>query len=251
MDPYIEGQEWEDFHNRLQNALADILAPLLRPRYVARIEKRVYVERTPEDAVSTAVPDLAIVRTPRGAPGPLTEAAIPPAPFRIPLPMPEERREPYVEIRLRDGGQLVTVLEVLSPSNKRPGGEGWEEYQRKRTRLLGSAVHLVELDLLRGGQRMPTAAPLPAGDYYVLVSREERRPMPDVWATTLRDALPAIAVPLAAPDPDLRLDLQAAVSSVYERAGYDYSLDYRHGTIPPLSGPDAEWAVGRVAAAGA
>jgi hypothetical protein len=249
MDPYIEGQEWEDFHNRLQSAFADALAPHLRPRYVARIEKRVYVERPPDEGASTSIPDLAVIRTPSsGGEGAVT-GSIPPAPFAIPLPVAEERREPYLEIRLRDGGQLVTVLEILSPSNKRPGSEGWTEYQNKRQRLLQSAVHLIEIDLLRGGQRMPAARPLPPADYYLLVSRGDRRPLAEVWPLTVRDPLPVIPVPLLPPEPDAPLDLQAAFGAVYERAGYDYSLDYRHGTVPPLAGADAAWAEELIAAA--
>ncbi len=249
MDPYIEGQEWEDFHTRFQNALAHALAPVLRPRYVARLEKRVYVERPPEEGTSTSIPDLAVIRTPRNQRPTTAAGMIPPAPFAIPLPVPEERRETFLEIRLREGGKLVTVVEVLSPSNKRPGSEGWTEYQNKRQRLLNSAIHLIELDLLRGGQRMPAAGPLPPADFYVTVSRGDRRPMAELWPLTVRDPLPLIPVPLELSDPDAPLNLQEAFDSVYEDAGYDYSLDYRHGTVPPLGPAEAEWARELIAAA--
>jgi hypothetical protein len=249
MDPYIEGQEWEDFHNRLQNALAHLLAPVLRPRYAARLEKRVYVELPLDESLSTSIPDLVVIRTPWGEREPTPAGIIPPAPFAIPLPVPEERREPFLEIRLRDGGRLVTVVEVLSPWNKRPGSQGWTEYQNKRQRVLSSPVHLIELDLLRGGQRMPAAGPLPGADYYVTVSRGDRRPIAEVWPFTARDPLPMIPIPLEPPDPDAPLNLQAAFESVYEDAGYDYSLDYGHGNLPPLGPADAEWAAELIAAA--
>ena len=97
---------------------------------------------------------------------------------------------------------------------------------------------------------MPADAPLPAGDYYVLVSRAERRPTAEVWPVHLREPLPLIPVPLESPDPDAPLDLQAALAAIYERAGYDYSLDYHHGTVPPLTGADAEWAAQILAARG-
>jgi hypothetical protein len=38
------------------------------------------------------------------------------------------------------------------------------------------------------------------------------------------------------------LDLQAIFTTVYDRAGYDYSLDYRHTLMPPLSEADQVWA---------
>ena len=73
----------------------------------------------------------------------------------------EEHRETFVEIYAANHGQrLVTTIEILSPSNKRPGTEGWELYQRKRQTLLLGNVNLVEIDLLRGGQRDAHARPL-------------------------------------------------------------------------------------------
>ena len=89
---------------------------------------------------------------------------------------------------------------------------------------------------------MPAAGPLPPADYYVTVSRGDRRPMAELWPLTVRDSLPLIPIPLEPPDPDAPLDLQTAFDSVYEDAGYDYSLDYRRGTVPPLTPSDAEWA---------
>lgn len=86
------------------------------------------------------------------------------------------------------------------------------------------------------------AAPLPPGDGYVVVSQSARRPMDDVWPIALRETLPTVAVPLSGTDPDARLDLQAIFTLVYERAGYDYSLDYTRAPEPPLSAEDAAWA---------
>ena len=94
---------------------------------------------------------------------------------------------------------------------------------------------------------MPAAGPLPLADYYVTLSRGERRPMAELWAFSLRDPLPLIPVPLEPPDSDAPLDLQSAFDSVYEDAGYDYSLDYRRGTTPPLPSLDAEWAAKLIA----
>lgn len=44
MDPFLESQEWEDFHTRLITAFSDRLSPKIEPDYLVRVERRVYVE---------------------------------------------------------------------------------------------------------------------------------------------------------------------------------------------------------------
>ena len=111
-------------------------------------------------------------------------------------------------------------------------------------------THLVELDLLRAGERLPTLDPLPPADFYVFVSRAPRRPHAEVFPWTLRRRLPTIAVPLADSDPDISLDLQRAFTTVYDRAGYDYALDYQRPVEPPLAEADAAWAAELVGLSG-
>jgi len=131
------------------------------------------------------------------------------------------------------------VLELLSPSNKR-GGPDREQYLTKRKRLLASDAHLVEIDLLRGGQPMPPQD-RPDCDYSVLVSRAEARPRAGFWPIGLRQPLPAIPVPLRRPDEFARIDLQEILHHVYDVAGYeDFLYDGQPG--PPLEPNDAEWA---------
>jgi len=153
-----------------------------------------------------------------------------------------EVREVYLTVRERESRTVVTVIEMFSPGNKRVGSDGREQYLRKRRSVLQSACHLVEIDLLRGGARMPTVSPLPRGDYFVLVCRAERRPEADVFGWSLRQQLPAIPIPLADGDPDVNLDLQALFDTVYDGLGYDYALDYSRQVVPPLSEDDAAWA---------
>jgi hypothetical protein len=102
----------------------------------------------------------------------------------------------------------------------------------------------VELDLLRSGIRLPTVTPLPAGDYYAMISRANRRPTAEVYAWTLRQPLPAIPVPLQQGDPDVMLELQSVFATVYDRARYDLSLNYQATLEPPLGAYDAEWVRG-------
>ena len=239
MDPFIEGQRWPDFHLTFINEVRVALVPHLRPNYDAVIEERVYVERYPSEEISFIQPDVSVVElSPRPASGGV--ATITP-PVMMPIAMPERMREGYIEIRTHSSGELVTVIEVLSPANKRSGSDGQREYLAKRSTVLSSTVHLVELDLLRGGHRMPMAQPLPPADYIAVASPAQRRLRSLVWPFTVRSRMPVIGVPLAGGDPDVPLDLQAVFTSVYDRAGYDYTLRYGQDVVPPLAPADAEW----------
>lgn len=250
MDPFIESQVWEDFHLHYMSAMLEPLALQVRPRYVVRAERRIYVEHARGDPARHLRADVAVARTPEPAPshdpaGPSSRADRGPSDDSIPvvltLPMPEEKRESYLTIRHRDTLEVVAIIELLSPTNKRTGSDGQREYLEKREQVLTSATHLIELDLLRVGDRLPTVEPLPSGDYYAFVSRANRRPSVEVYAWTLRDPMTTIRVPLSEGDSDVELDLQDVFNTVYERVGYDYSLDYRAAVYPPLGESAARW----------
>jgi hypothetical protein len=155
--------------------------------------------------------------------------------------VPEEVKERYLSVRERSTGRLVTVIELLSPTNKKTGSYDRTIYLSKRNEVILSGVNLVEIDLLRGGKRLPAEEPLPAGDYYAIVCRSFERPRAHAYAWTLRQPLPTVSIPLAEGDSDVPLDLQAAFSTVYDHAGYDYSLSYDQDVDPPLSESDATW----------
>jgi len=235
MDPFIEGDEWESFHSRFISGISDALVPQLRPNYLVRVEQRVYVEHSYEE-FGVLRPDVSIVRAAmrqhRGRHRPTSAAAVL-EPVERTLPGPIEVREKYLVIRKVRSREVVTVIELLSPWNKRDGGAGREEYLAKRDEILQSRTNLVEIDLLRGGARLPTIEPLPSGDYYVFVCRSRRHLRADVYAWPLEHSLPAIPIPLAPEDPEAPLDLQAVFNDVYDRIGYDYSLDYGRELTPP------------------
>jgi hypothetical protein len=244
LDPFVEGQLWQDFHHTLITVMRESLWPRVLPRYVVRVEERVYVERPPEDP-RVIIPDVTMLAH-EGGEVPAADAVAPApvitvAPVVLTLPMPERKRQAFLTVRERETTAVVTVIEVLSPDNKRAGSDGRREYLRKREAVLESDAHLVELDLLRGGARLPTVEPLPPAACYAFVSRENRRPRVEVYPWTLRQPLPTIPVPLAGDDPDVALDLQAIFTAVYDRAGYGYSLDYSRPIEPPLSAADAAW----------
>ena len=245
MDPYIESQAWADFHHTLIDVLRAVLVPQTRPYYIVRVEERVYVEHVPPDDTEYIRPDVTVLeRAEREglleSPA-VTGMAAAITPIIVPLPVPERVREAFLTVRERESMEVITVIEVLSPGNKRANSDGRREYLRRREEVLLSDTHLVELDLLRGGARLPTLRPLPSGDYYALVCRRQQRFQAAVYAWSLRRPLPPIPVPLAAADHDAGLDLQAIFTTVYDRAGYDYALDYRRAIVPPLSHDDHIW----------
>jgi hypothetical protein len=139
--------------------------------------------------------------------------------------------------------------EVLSPSNKRPGTEGWELYQRKRQSVLLGNVSLVEIDLLRGGRRMPMLDPWPDSPYTLLVARA-KSPFCRVWRAHYRRPAPAIPVPLAKPDPDITLELQPMFDAIYQRFRYERSIDYKKPLTPPLAAADSTWLKQQLRASG-
>ncbi len=150
-------------------------------------------------------------------------------------------RETRIYILHRLDRSLIAVLEMLSPENK--SGDGFQEYRAKRKAILQQKVHLVELDLLLGGNRLPIFTPLPAGDYFVFVSRADNRPNCEVFSWPIRDRLPTIPIPLMAPDADVHIDLAEVFQATYERGRYGRSLRYGQPPSAPLSQDDERWAM--------
>lgn len=243
MDPFIEGQRWQDFHTTLITIVREMLMPQVRPRYVVEVEEYVYLARQDEEPERLIEPDLAIAdageswRGGLAAPG---GPALAVQPIVHTVPVPRRYRQAFLTIRNRESQHVVTVIELLSPWNKMPG-EGRTEYLTKRTNVFLTPAHLVELDLLRGGQRLPTREPLTPADYYAFVCRKERLPKVEAYGWTLQQPLPTIPIPLAAEDPDVVLALQTAFGTTYDRAGYDYALNYQRAVEPPLAPAVAEW----------
>ncbi|NJK80652.1 MAG: DUF4058 family protein [Chloroflexaceae bacterium] len=240
MNPYLEGNEWTSVHTALALALARQLAPLLSPRYIVRPEQRFIAESMQDIAIvsRTLYPDVLIAARDEAV-GTAAVAMPSTAPLQLATVIPDE--EPQITLEIRDAAHrvLVTAIEVLSLSNKR--SEGYGEYVEKRTRILRSRVHLLEIDLLRRGVRVPMREALPDAPYFVLLSRAERRPLTEVWPVALHDRLPRIPVPLLPGDADVPLDLQVALDTVYDELRYDLSIDYTQPPDVPLDGDDARW----------
>ena len=242
MDPFIELFEWQDFHHAAIDVMREFLAPLVRGAYIVRVERRIYLEHFVEDD-ELRVADVAVADgyAVDALQSPVTAAQIAPT-VECVLPMPQEQRESYLLIKERESREVVTVIELLSPNNKRRGSDGREIYLNKRESILQTRSHLVELDLLRGGERLPMRTPLPPGDYYAIVSRAGKRPRADVTAWALPARLPQIAIPLKSEDADVVLDLQKVLDTVYDRAFYGDSIDYHAQLDPPLDDEQNSWA---------
>jgi hypothetical protein len=244
MDPYLEiSGDWRDFHATFINYSREAIADRLPDHYVARIDERFHLLGVPSERDKGRLPDVAVVRTgPGAAPPEPRVGTITLEPVTVPLMtvLEEEIREVWIEIRRRPAWTLVTVIELLSPSNESEPGRS--EYLSKRVALIGQPVHLVELDLLVGGRRLPMRRTLPPGHYYAMVARADRRPDCDVYAWTIHDPLPTIPIPLQVPDPDVPLDLAAVFATAFERGRYARSIDYNAPLTIPLTSQDRAWA---------
>jgi hypothetical protein len=242
MDPYLEAPEiWPNVHNSLAIAIRNQLQPLLNPRYVATIEEYGALETISITPPRRLVPDVSVAD--RGFPGSgRVSVTIAAAPLSSVAPIEVETRYLRIHIRATGDRALVTAIEILSPVNKRPGADAADAYERKRQEIFHSATHLLEIDLLRGGRRPTVADPLPEVPYFVFLSRAEGRPAIDIWPLPLRERFPIVPVPLQWPDPDVPLDLNAALAHAYRDARYDLLVDYRQPPPPPeLSAEDAAW----------
>lgn len=243
MDPYLEDQEWEDFHLRFNVALSEALGDVVAPRYVVRVQRRVYVEHGLEPEHQVRLPDVAVLWNTKSntvSTGGVALAESDMEPVQCLNPSPQERREAYLVIRELPGLEIVTVIETLSPTNKRISSDGRKQYLAKREEILGSNTNLVELDFLRGGKRLPVIG-LPAGDYFAVISRGNRHPRTDVYAWTLRQSFPAIPFPLKPEEPEVRINLQQVFDAVFSRAHYQDTLNYEALLHLPLSPEDAAW----------
>jgi hypothetical protein len=210
MDPYLETPAlWSDFHASFIVYWSDVLLDSLPSNYDSRVKEQVHFVEVPTESLGTM----------------------------------EEIHEWHIEILHRPDRTLVAVLELLSPANKEEPGR--TVYLAKRNALVHHPVHLVELDLLLKGQRLPLDDELPPGDYYALASRGDQRPACQVYHWTMQQALPPIPIPLLPPDPDVWIDLAALFATTYERGRYFRSVDY---TAPPpiaLDNARLAWVVER------
>lgn len=247
MNPYLEHPSlWSGVHHRLITAIANDLAPQIRPKYIVAIEERVY-QISGEESILIGIPDVSIQRsqTAINLEKNTTESSVAVAvPNRNPIvatiPLPEILTESYLEIRSVETGEVITAIEILSPKNKL-SNVGRLQYETKRQSVLGSYTHLVEIDLLRQGKPMPILTPIVESDYRILVSRSDTRPKAELYAFNLIDPIPQFSLPLRSENSEVLVDLQKLVQEIYEQGGYDLRLDYNREPTPALSPTQTAW----------
>jgi hypothetical protein len=164
----------------------------------------------------------------------------------ITVPDDREVHEPYIAIYDVEGREVVTIIEVLSPSNKTPG-PGRNDYLAKQQEILESETNLVEIDLLRQGSHVLAVPPWEvaqrgSADYLICTRRTARPGGYEVLRLTVRQPLPLLPIPLRTGEPDVVLDLAAAFTRAYDAGAYDLLVDYTQEPEPPLSRADAAWA---------
>ena len=247
MDPWLEDPVgWGDVHDGLIGRMRAALNAILPPEYVARGVERCYVVQPERDIV----PDLTIHRQPSTRVQSPSNGGVALAsdPSLLVSLAPLEMRETFLEIlSVRDGHQVVTVMEVLSPSNKAPGSKGLRLYRKKQREVIAARKHLIEIDLLRAGEHVAivpreTLLRETQWDYLVCLYRAGQSHQLQVWPTTLRNRLPRIDIPLDTGVPDVVLDLQEAFDRNYAEGAYSRDINYRQDPIPPLGQEDAAWA---------
>jgi hypothetical protein len=232
MDPYLEQLIfWSEFHSRLIVAIADAIAPSLLPRYYVGVETRTYRDYG-DGELLIGIPDAVILSTKQQRQDlPLPEAAESATvstqvrPQEVTLPVSSQIKERYLEVREAGTDAVITVIEILSPKNKRKG-DGRVAYEAKRQKILESASHLVEIDLLRSDSPMAMQGAV-GSDYGILVSRSERRPKAELYGFTVEDVIPSFPLPLKGAEEYSIVALQQIVQGVYERGGYGIRIDYQ------------------------
>lgn len=212
MDPYLEGSLWPDVHNSLAYLIKVQLASRVGEGYVVHINTFTVEDTSPEEDIGILYPEF------------------PPATLVIPSIKPVEVRIPVVEIRDKKHNKLITAIDILSPVNKRK--PGLKPYREKRQRLHYAGVHLLEIDLLRRGER-PFGHPFIPQKHYIISLQRAREGQTQIWAMDVNEPLPVLPVPLKQPDPDTLLDLGQALRDVYEQGFYQKSIDYRELPPPP------------------
>jgi Protein of unknown function (DUF4058) len=247
MDPYLEHPAlWPGVHQGLITFMWSALNAMLPPQYVASMGERVYVVQPERDIY----PDIMVMEHPSRPPlpAPVREgaAAVVDPPWVVTVE-PVEIREVFIEIlTVGEGGQVITVMEVLSPANKAAGQPGRDLYLTKQREILSSRAHLIEIDLLRRGEHtvaVPYESVRRKGTwaYLTCLHRGGDGQRYAIWAVTVRQRLPRIAVPLAPGDPDLALDLQAIFNRCYDEGAYARRINYAREPAPALSDEDTQW----------
>ena len=246
MNPYLEQPRfWPGLHNDLIAQMRTNLGPQLPPQYRMEIDERYELDVTwPVDdmAARHVIPDMSVTTERANTGGAFVSEPVGGVLVATPAPV----RVAYLEVRQAPEDQVVTVVEILSPSNKAPGS-GRLDYLRKREDILASHVNLVEIDLLRGGEPMPLTTPVPRCHYRILVSRERWRPSARLFPFMVWDAIPKFPLPLLEGDEPIEADIGPLLSAMHHTARYNMAVNYENPPPGPTLEPEyQEWVEARL-----
>lgn len=224
------GLDWGRGHSNVVNSLnrpgpdeGSNLAP----------EVRSQSESSANSAPASSLPNVQIVGQAEGTRSHCLGSS---QPIPVLIPVPQKIYETYLEI-VDTAGEVVTIVEALSPKKKR-FGRGRMLYERHREAIFGSAVHFVEIDLLRGWEPPSIYGPDEAGDYRILISRSEQRPRAQLYAWTVTEPIPQIVVPLSGHE-ELPFCLKPVVDRACDRT--DLLVNYQQDPLPPLRHQENIW----------
>ncbi len=252
MDPYLESPDhWGSVHNRLNTAIEAQLNRNLPPGFVAELDQYVWLTGEADDERDLLGRPDAFVAAPREPPPADAEGGVAVAveiaegaepTLETTLGKSRKVRRSYVKITTARGNEVLTVIELLSPSNKAAGPDR-TAYLAKRGEYLAAGVNLLEIDLLRADAHLPVGRPRPpVTDYPIVLYPRERPSRASVWAFGVRDTVPTVAVPFKAGVAPVVLDLRACLDRAYDDGRYRDKLRYDGACDPPLRQNDAEWA---------
>lgn len=208
MDPYLEDDAlWPIFHRQFIHSLDKLLQPYVTDRYSERVQQRRYIA---EESQSSSV-------------------------------QPEHHEE-YIEIRQRSDGQLITLIDVVSPANKLTAA-GRTAYHDLRREGKNANANLVEIDLVLQGRPLLEYSRdgLPDWDYAVTVMRSTHPDRYEIYTATLQKRLPRFRLPLAPGDKDTVLDLHAAFTRCYDQGDFEDKIDYRRDPSFQLDEKARRW----------
>ena len=257
MNPYLEHRHiWPGFHDGLAAQLQSDIGPRLPDRYRVALHQRVEVETPlgrPTD-LAFMIPDALVTDELTGQPSRPADttsatavAASPLEEYAIRVRMPREVKVTWLRIEAMPDQELVTIIEILSPTNKVPGRER-NRYEREREVIVDSGANLVEIDLLRRWHPMPLETPPPACDYRILVCQGWQRPSALLYPFNVQQPIPPFALSLLPEDKPLRVDLGPIINAMHYTARYGQVARYDAPPPEPAFEVEvAEWVEERVA----
>ena len=129
VDPYLEAQgRWPGFHTALMAHCSEVLNRDLPECYVAQIDERISLVSL-DDPPAERIPDVLVISPRQAAPSPrqsesMTVTVVEPMTMQLVKPHCRSSRELGRGFPHLPEMELVTVLAILSPSNKTGTGRG-------------------------------------------------------------------------------------------------------------------------------